>query len=111
MTRSLVVKHANPLHYGGNMINVLTLIYPSPCSLKGYCTPLMPAVGHVRGPTGNTLKWKRDYLKDRQMRTVVKSSEWDEFMSGASTSVLTVLIFLVYIGNRQDGVNSIWRRD
>lgn len=52
---------------------------------------------NVGGMKGNILKWMKDYLKDRQMRTVVRErkSEWIGFTSGVPQgSVLDPIIFL-----------------
>ena len=50
-----------------------------------------------------------DYLKGREMRTVVgdEKSEWREVKSGVpQESILASIIFLVYVNDMPEGVSS-----
>jgi len=64
---------------------------------------------HVGGLKGGLLKWMEDYLRDREMRTVIKDqkSEWCRVISGVPQgSVLAPVMFLVYMNDMVEGVNS-----
>ena len=64
---------------------------------------------HIRGLKETLINWMEDYLKGREMRTVVKDekSEWQAVKSGVPQgSVLTPIIFLIYINDITEGVSS-----
>ena len=53
--------------------------------------------------------WMEDYLKGREMRTVVKDerSEWRKVKSGIPQgSVLAPIMFLIYVKDMTEGVSS-----
>ena len=55
------------------------------------------------------MNWMEDYLKGREMRTVVKDkkSEWREVKNGVpQRSVLAPIMFLVYVNDMTEGKNS-----
>ena len=64
---------------------------------------------NVGGLKGGLLKWMEDFLSNREMRTVIKDqkSEWCSVKSGVSQgSVLSPVMFLVYVNYMTEGVNS-----
>ncbi len=64
---------------------------------------------HIGGIRGNILKWMRDYLEEREMRTVIRdtSSNWSKVTSGVPQgSVLAPIMFQVYINDIHEGVTS-----
>ena len=64
---------------------------------------------HIGGLKGTLKNWMEDYLKGRQMRSVVKDekSEWREVKSGVPQgSVLAPIIFLIYVNDMTEGVSS-----
>ena len=70
---------------------------------------LLQKLEHIRGLKGTLQNWMEDYLKGREMRTVVKAekSEWREVNNGVPQgSVLALIIFLVYVNDMTEGVSS-----
>ena len=64
---------------------------------------------HIGGIRGTILKWMRNYLEEREMRTVIRdtSSNWSKVISGVPQgSVLAPIMFQVYINDIQEGVTS-----
>ena len=64
---------------------------------------------HIGGLKGRLLCWMEDYLKDREMRTVIKNekSNWCSIESGVPQgSVLAPVMFVVYINDMVSGTNS-----
>ena len=64
---------------------------------------------NVGGLKGSLLKWMEDFLNNREMRTVIKDekSEWCSGESGVhQESVLTPKMYLVYINDMTEAVNS-----
>ena len=64
----------------------------------------------IKGRLKGTLKnWIEYYLKEREMRTVVKDekSEWREVKKGVpQETVLAPITFLIYVNNMTEGVSS-----
>ena len=61
------------------------------------------------GLNGATLRWMKDYLQGREMRTVIKdtNSSWREVTSGVPQgSVLAPIMFQVYINDMTRGITS-----
>ena len=61
---------------------------------------------HVRG---KVLEWMQDYLKDREMRTVIReaTSSWRKVTSGIPQgSVLAPIMFQIYVNDVQCGMTS-----
>ena len=64
---------------------------------------------HIGGIRGTILKWMRNYLEEREMRTVIRdtSSNWSRVTSGVPQgSVLAPIMFQVYINDIHEGVTS-----
>ena len=64
---------------------------------------------NVGGLKGGLLKWMEDFLSNREMRKVIKDqrSEWCSVKSGIPQgSVLAPVMFLVYVNDMTEGVNS-----
>ena len=64
---------------------------------------------NIGGVKGKLLKWMEDFLKDREMRTVIKGqkSTWKKVLSGVPQgSVLAPIMFAIYINDLPQGVNS-----
>ena len=64
---------------------------------------------HIAGLIGTLKNWMEDYLKGREVRTVVKDekSEWKEVKSGVPQgSVLAPIMILVYVNDMTEGVNN-----
>lgn len=61
-------------------------------------------MGHIRGLKGTLLKWMRDYLKAKEMRTLIRDtySSWSNVASGVPQgSVLAPIMFQTYINDIQ----------
>ncbi len=70
---------------------------------------LLWKIQNIGGLQGNTLNWITDFLRDREMRTVIKGekSEWCRVTSGVPKgTVLAPLMFLVYVNDMVDEVDS-----
>ena len=64
---------------------------------------------HSGGLKGTLLEWMKDYLQDREMRTVIRdsNSRWCEVTSGVPQgSVLAPIMFQVYINDMSEGLTS-----
>ena len=64
---------------------------------------------HIGGLKGTLKKWMEDYVKGREMRTVVKDekSEWREVKSGVPQgSVLLPIMFLIYVNDMTERMSS-----
>ena len=72
-------------------------------------TRLLWKLEYCGGLKGKTLKWIESYLRGREMRTVIKDakSDWLVVESGVPQgSVLAPVLFLVYVNDMPEGVNS-----
>ena len=70
---------------------------------------LLRKLKHIGGLRGKVLEWMQDYLKDREMRTVIRepTSSWRNVTSGVPQgSVLAPIILQVYVKDMQCGVTS-----
>ena len=68
---------------------------------------------HIGGLRGKPLKWMQDYLKDREMRTVIRkeTSIWRNVTSGVPQgSILAPIMFQIYVNDMQCGVTRICLR-
>ena len=64
---------------------------------------------YIGGIQGHLLKWMQDFLKEREMRTILrgKYSSWREVTSGVPQgSVLPPIMFLVYISHINDNIST-----
>ena len=64
---------------------------------------------YIGGLRGKVLEWMGDYLKDREMRTVVRDtySSWKSVTSGVPQgSVIAPIMFQIYVNDIQNGVTS-----
>ena len=70
---------------------------------------LVRKLEYAGGIKGGLLKWMKDYLVGREMRTTVRgvNSDWCSITSGVPQgSVLAPIMFMVYINDIVEGVNS-----
>ena len=70
---------------------------------------LLWKMNHMGGVKGVVLDWMTDYLKDREMRTVIRdtNSEWSVVTSGVPQgSVLAPIMFQIYVNDMQEGLSS-----
>ena len=64
---------------------------------------------HIGGLRGKLLEWMQDYLKDTEMRTVIReeTSRWRNVTSGVlQGSVLAPIMFQVCVNDMQCGMTS-----
>ena len=64
---------------------------------------------HIGGLRGKLLEWMEDYLKAREMRTVIRDtySNWKRVTSGVPQgSVIAPIMFQIYVNDMQMGVTS-----
>ena len=64
---------------------------------------------NIGGLKGNVLNWMKDYLHEREMRTIIRdsNSSWCEVTSGVPQgSVLAPIMFQVYINDMAEGLSS-----
>ena len=64
---------------------------------------------YIGGLRGKVLEWMGDYLKDREMRTVIRDtySSWKSVTSGVPQgSVIAPIMFQIYVNDIQNGVTS-----
>ena len=64
---------------------------------------------HIGGLKGKVLRWMEDYLKDREMRTVIRDSysSWSKVTSGVPQgSVLAPIMFQIYVNDIHEGLSS-----
>ena len=70
---------------------------------------LMWKLRNVGGVSGRLEEWMKDYLMEREMRTIVKGkkSEWRNVTSGVPQgSVLGPIMFLIYVNDMTAGLRS-----
>ena len=66
-------------------------------------------LGHEGGLQGATLRWMKDYLQGREMRTVIRDtySSWRNVASGVPQgSVLAPIMFQLYVNDITEELNS-----
>ena len=70
---------------------------------------LLWKIGNIKGLKRGLLKWMAHFLSNREIRTIIKNqkSEWWNVKSGVPQgSVLVPVMFLVYVNDMTEGVNS-----